>query len=228
MEDKIKDENLLRVIKLKLCTTPVKSYKEIEEINITNKNFLGNVLNIDLKEIVKLEKLKSLSLKFFEITDDVIDSINSLENLYKIEFYMCDFKTNKNLNNNIKNITIYSCKNFKIDILKDSTNLESLELTNSGLVDINEIQKYTNLEVLKIRDCSLISLPKISTLQNLEYLYINNIDVPYEFDIDKMKKLKFISFSGSKLSNKEAYFKKLQEQNSKIEIECRKNDLPIE
>lgn len=228
MEDKIRDENLLRTIKLKLCTTPAKNYKEIEEINITNKNFLGNILNIDLKEIIKLKSLNSISLKFFEITDEVIDSLNSLEKLNKIEFYMCHFKTNKTINNNIKNMTIYCCNDFKMDILKSTIDIESLELTKSGLVDCNEIQKYNKLKTLIIRDCSLISLPKISELENLQYLYINNIEIQYDFSISKMKELKFISFNGSKLPNKELYIKKLQEQNSNVEIECRENDLPVE
>ena len=227
MEDKIKDENLLRSIKLKLCTTPIKSYKEIEEINITNKNFLGNILNIDLKEITKLKSLEVISLKFFEINDEVIDSLNMLEKLNKIEFYMCDFKTNKKINNNIKHITIYCCNNFNRNILKDTINIESLEITKSGLVDFNELQIYKKLSILIVRDCSLISLPKISELENLEYLYINNIEIQCTFDISGMKKLKFISFNGSKLPNKELYIKQLQEQNPNVEVECRKEDLPI-
>ena len=44
----MKDKNLSREIKLKLCTTSAKSSKEIEEINLTNINFLGNVLNMNL------------------------------------------------------------------------------------------------------------------------------------------------------------------------------------
>ena len=43
-----------------------------------------------------------------------------------------------------------------------------------------------------------------------------------------MKNLKFISFNGSKSSNKEKYIQNLQEQNKNIEIEWREDDLPIE
>lgn len=228
MEDRIENENLLRTIKLKLCTIPAKSYKEIEDIDITNKNFLGNILNIDLREIVKLKNLKSLSLKYFEINDEVIDSLNNLKNLSKIEFYMCEFKTNKTISNNIKNITIYCCNKFKQDILKNSINIESLELTNSGLVDLNELQQCKMLKVLMIRDCLLISLPQISNLVTLEYLYLNNINLELDFDISQMYELKFISFNGSKTPNKEDYINRLQELRPNIEIEWRENDLPIE
>ena len=109
--------------------------------------------------------------------NDVIHSINKLEKLYKIEFYMCEFKTKRTLNKNIIDITIYCCKEFSKEILDKSTNIEKLELTNSGLVDMNDLQIFKDLKLIKIRDCSLISLPKISSLDKLEYIYLNNLDI---------------------------------------------------
>lgn len=222
------DKNLLREIKLKLCTIPTKNYKEIEDINLSNKNLLGNTLNIDLKEISELDGLKTLSLKFFNITDDIIDSINSLKNLCNIKFYMCEFKTTKELNSNISSIRIYCCKNFQHTILNNTINVETLELTNSGLVDLTELQHLEKIKNLMIRDCSLISLPKISNFINIENLYLNNINLELDFEINKMQNLEFISFSGSKAPNKELYISKLEKQNSKVKIEWRENDLPIE
>ena len=223
----MKDKNLSREIKLKLCTTSAKSSKEIEEINLTNINFLGNVLNMDLKEIVELEELKSLSLKFFDITDEVIDSINKLNKLNKLEFYMCNFKTNKALNPNINNLTFYCCNDLQKDIFKDNITMERLELTKSGRVDFNHLELYQNLKVLKVRDCAVISLPDISKLTNLETIYLNNTELQ-DFDISQMKKLKFISFNGSKTQNKKLYIHNLQEQNENIKIEWQEDDLPIE
>lgn len=224
----MKDKNLSREIKLKLCTTSAKSSKEIEEINLTNINFLGNVLNIDLKEIVELEELKSLSLKFFDITDEVIDSINKLKKLNKLEFYMCEFKTTKALNPNINDLTFYCCNKLQKDIFKNNTTMERLELTKSGTLDFNNLELYQNLKVLKVRDCSVISLPNISKLTNLESIYLNNTELQDDFDIKKMKKLKYISFNGSKTPNKELYIHNLQEQNENIKIEWQEDDLPIE
>lgn len=48
------DKNLLRAIKLKLCTIPTQNYKEIKNINLSNKDLLGNTLNINLKEISEI------------------------------------------------------------------------------------------------------------------------------------------------------------------------------
>lgn len=228
MEDNIKNQNLLRILKLKLCTTPAKKYTDIENIDISNKNLMGNNLDIDLTEIIKLSNLKTVSLKFFKITDDVIDSINKLEKLYKIEFYMCEFKTKRTLNKKIIDITIYCCKDFSKEILDKSTNIERLELTNSGLVDMNDLQIFKDLKLIKIRDCSLISLPKISSLDKLEYIYLNNLDIQYDFDISKMNNLKLISLNGSKFINKESYIQNLKEIKPNLVIEDRDDDLPIE
>lgn len=223
----MKDENLSRAIKLKLCTSFVNDYKELEELNLTNKNFIGNDLNIDLKEIVELENLEKLSLKFFDITDEIIESINKLKKLYKLEFFMCKFKTNKHLNNNIIDLTFYCCDELQQEIYKNNLQIKKLELTKSGVANINDLEDFLNLKELKIRDCSIIGLPNISKLINLEYLFLNNIDLKYEFSIKKMKKLTYISLNGSKSFNNEQYIQNLQKQNKDIQIDWRKDDLPI-
>lgn len=63
---------------------------------------------------------------------------------------------------------------------------------------------------------------------SIEYLYLNNIDLELDFDIAQMHELKFILFSGSNAPNKEEYINRIRKQNSNIEIEWRKKDLPIE
>ncbi|MBR0351447.1 MAG: hypothetical protein IJH76_06500 [Clostridia bacterium] len=224
----MKDKNLAREIKLKICTTSAKSYKDIEELNLTNINFLGNVLNINLKELVALENLKSLSLKFFDITDEVIDSINKLNNLNKLEFYMCEFKTSKALNPSINDLTFYCCNKLQKNIFKENITMKRLELTKSGIVDFSNLDLYQNLKELKVRDCDIISLQNISKLTNLEYIYLNNTELQYDFDINHMKNLKLISFNGSKTPDKELYIHNLKEQNENIKIEWREDDLPIE
>ena len=89
MSEKIIDKNLSRIIKVKMCTNSLNNIEEIEDISIQDINLMQNKLNIDLTEIVKLKNLKSLSLKFFDITDEIIEAINQLNAMENIEFSMC-------------------------------------------------------------------------------------------------------------------------------------------
>ena len=228
MSEKINDENLLRIIKIKMCTNELNNIEDIEDISIQDINLMEHKLNIDLTEIAKLKNLKSISLKFFEITDRVIEAINQLEFLETIEFSMCIFKNKSILSNKLKSITIYNCQDFNISIINTNISLEELQIIHSGMIDITNLKTFQNLKFLKIAHCNAISIPNIYMLEHLEQLYLNHIEIQYDIDISKMHSLKLISLSGSKVPNKEKYIEKLYEQNRKITIEFEENDLPIE
>lgn len=228
MNEEIIDKNLSRIIKVKMCTNDFNSIEEIEDISIQDINLMQNKLNIDLTEIVKLKNLKNISLKFFEITDEIVEAINKLKKIETIEFSMCIFKTKKILSSQLKSVIIYNCQDFELEMLEGNTNLEEIQLIHSGMVDVNNITKFKNLKFLKIAHCNVISIPNISMLENLEQLYLNHIEITYDIDISRMSNLKFISLSGSNVSNKERYIEKLYKQNEKLKVEFEKNDLPIE
>lgn len=228
MSEKINDKNLLRIIKIKMCTSELNNIEDIKDISIQNINFMQHKLNIDLTEIVKLKNLRSISLKFFEITDRVIETINQLEFMETIEFSMCIFNNKNMLSNNLKSITIYNCQDFDISMINSNSSLEKLQIIHSGIIDITSIKTFQNLKFLKIAHCNAISIPNINMLENLEQFHLNHIEIAYDIDISKMHNLKLISLSGSKVPNKEKYIEKLYEQNKKITIEFKENDLPME
>lgn len=228
MIKKIIDKNLSRIIKLKMCTSNINAIEEVEDISIQDINLMQNRMNIDLTEIVKLKNLRNLSLKFFEITDEVIKAINQLEHIKILEFSMCIFKNKIELSEKVQSVIIYNCQDFNINMLNKSTDLEELQLIHSGIVDISNIKKFRKIKYLKVAHCNAISIPTISVLENLEQLYLNHIELPYDIDISKMTNLKFISLSGSNVTNKDNYIKNLHKQNEKVTIEFKENDLPIE
>ena len=227
MSEKINDRNLSRIIKLKMCTSDINNIEEVEDISIQDINLMQNKLNIDLTEIVKLKKLKNLSLKFFEITDQVIETINQLEHIKRLEFSMCIFKNKIELPEKVQSVIIYNCQDFNTNMLNKNTDLEELQLIHSGIVDISNIKKFKKVKYLKIAHCNAISIPSITALENLEQLYLNHIEIPYDIDISKMPNLKFISLSGSNVPNKEKYIEKLHKQTEKVTIEFKEDDLPI-
>lgn len=228
MSENIIDKNLSRIVKIKLSVEGIKNIEDIQEICIQDINLMQKKNNIDLTEIDKLKNLKSLSLKFFEITDKVIDSINNLEFIEEIEFAMCTFNTKKILSRNIKSLTLYNCTDFNIDTINSNIQLEELKLIHSGLVNISKLNHWKNLKILKLSDCNIISIKNISVFENLEKLYLNNTNLPDEIDISNMKRLKLISLNGADVKDKENYIQKLYKQNKSLHIEFKENNLPIE
>ena len=220
------EKNLSRIIKVNLCGDDINDIEDIEEICIQDINLMQRKLNIDLTEITKLKNVKNLSLKFFDITDDVIKSINKLNFIEKIDFSMCNFKSTTKIIKDLKSITIYNCENFDINLLDLDNSLEELEIIHSGIIKINELEKFINLKILRLSDCNIISIPKISSFENLEKLFINNTEIQYDIDISNMKNLVYISLNGSKVNNKEEYVKKLLRQKIKLDVEFEEDNLP--
>ena len=141
---------------------------------------------------------------------------------------MCIFKTKRRLSSKLKSVIIYNCQGFELDMLKENTILEELQIIHSGIVDINNIINFKNLKFLKVAYCNVISIPAINVLENLEQLCLNHIKIQYNIDISKMTNLKLISLNGSNVSNKKEYIKNLHEQRKELTIEFEENDLPVE
>ena len=228
MSEIIKDDNLSRIIEKKMLIQNLVSIEEIEELNVSNRNLRQEDLKIDLSEIYKIKNLKKITLKFFEITDEVIDVINKLEFLEIIEFSTCLFKTNKMLFGSLKTIFIYNCEIFNIDIISRCELLEEFLVIHSGVIDINKLTKYKNLRFIKLAHCNVIGFSNLSKLTNLEELYLNSINIPEKLNISKMYNLKYISLNGSKVIDKSGFIKDLKEQQRNLIIKFEDEDHPIE
>ena len=223
----IDDKQLLRNIKLRMVVENKTELEEIDELSLVNKNFLGQDLGIDLTEIVKVKNLKNLSIKFFTITDEIIETLNKLEKLETIEILMCKMETSKIIKNNIKTIYIHSVEGLNIDNFQ-TENLEYIRIENSGLIDIYKLTKFSNLERLELVNCPIISVPKISMIKSLEELYLQEIDLQFDLEISNLQKLRFISLNGSTVKDRNTYIEKIKKQNSNIKIEFENTNKPIQ
>ena len=223
----IDDKQLLRNIKLRMVVENKTELEEIDELSLVNKNFLGQDLGIDLTEIVKVKNLKNLSIKFFTITDEIIETLNKLEKLETIEILMCKMETSKIIKNNIKTIYIHGVEGLNIDNFQ-TENLEYIRIENSGLIDIYKLTKFSNLERLELVNCPIISVPKISMIKSLEELYLQEIDLQFDLEISNLQKLRFISLNGSKVKDRNTYIEKIKKQNSNLKIEFENTNKPIQ
>lgn len=223
----IDDKQLLRNIKLRMVVENKTELEEIDELSLVNKNFLGQDLGIDLTEIVKVKNLKNLSIKFFTITDEIIETLNKLEKLETIEILMCKMETSKIIKNNIKTIYIHGVEGLNIDNFQ-TENLEYIRIENSGLIDIYKLTKFSNLERLELVNCPIISVPKLSMIKSLEELYLQEIDLQFDLEISNLQKLRFISLNGSKVKDRNTYIEKIKKQNSNIKIEFENTNKPIQ
>ena len=140
---------------------------------------------------------------------------------------MCKLETQEKLNGNLKNISLYNVENLNLDIIKTDF-VEIFRIENSGLADLYKFYKFDYLKRLEIVNCPIISGPKLNLLKSLEELHLQNIDLQFDLEIDKLENLQFISLNGCKVYDKDEYIKRIKKQNSKLKIEFKDDNNPIE
>ena len=167
--------------------------KLVKELNLSNKTFSGKSKNINLDFLRFTNNLEKISIQYFDIGNNVIDILNSLNNLYSIEFSFCKFNFKNNLENKkLQNIYINCCsvkdyskikltRNFTIigenklnlKILENKSNVENLSLNNCNINNFKYIKNFYNLKILNL-DGSVFDEKNLQNLnRNIE---ISNLE----------------------------------------------------
>lgn len=167
--------------------------KLVKELNLTNKTFSGKSKNINLDFLRFTNNLEKISIQYFDIGNNVIDILNSLNNLYSIEFSFCKFNFKNNLENKklqsiyinccsvkdyskiklTKSFTIIGENKLNLKILENKSNVENLSLNNCNINNFKYIKDFYNLKILNL-DGSVFDEKNLQNLnRNIE---ISNLE----------------------------------------------------
>ena len=167
--------------------------KLVKELNLSNKTFSGKSKNINLDFLRFTNNLEKISIQHFDISNNVIDILNSLNNLYSIEFSFCKFNFKNNLENKklqsiyinccsvkdyskiklTRNFTIIGENKLNLKILENKSNVENLSLNNCNINNFKYIKDFYNLKLLNL-DGSIFDEKKLQNLnRNVE---ISNLE----------------------------------------------------
>lgn len=144
----------------------------------------GKVL---IDSLVKFKKLSNLSIICNDYTSEPVFQFDceGLKKLDRLSFLSCNFP---------RHIIIKHGKKLKLLYIyarKDSTNIESIQLSNPS-----------SIETLILDNCNISRIPSIiKKMANLEYLSLGNNNI-YEINFDDLpKNLKTIWLNSNKISN---------------------------
>lgn len=142
----------------------------IEEINISNRKFSGELKNVDLREIALFPNLKSISLQYFTIDDFIIDIINKAPNLQSLQFSSCKFDSERLLKSNSLQSLLLNCcavkdysliyvppkmniigdEHFRLDKIEGKENIEILAFQASKVKGFESIRECNRLRTLTL------------------------------------------------------------------------------
>ena len=178
---RINNENLANYVMFKLNKL-VNDFSEdelnqIEEI-IINYDDEEQSSFIFLEELLKFNKLRSLTLRNGYIYNDNYNIFTKLNNLEDITFEKCEFENKNYITKlNLKSLSFYNCKISDYSFVNSLTNLEELSIVN-GNIDMDVINTLTNLVYLEISNSNIKGIIKSDKIKELhiDYTDIENFD----------------------------------------------------
>jgi hypothetical protein len=179
---------------------------ESAEIKKTTQYEYKNILN---KEKVIQFNFVNITLDF-DFNVDLFPNIESLcfDTVNFKAFSSCAFITKCNKLNKLsfKNSNLKSLKIDTSDMVDDIdlsqlTTLEDLTILNSKLVKLNGIEKLVNIKKLNISNNILVSIDEIENLKDLEEISFANNQIKKLWDIEKTPKITKLIANSNEISN---------------------------
>lgn len=174
-------------------------FKNVEEINISNRKFSGEEKNISLQELTLFPNIKRMSLQYFKIDDSIAEILSGFSNLESLQLASCKLY----LKSEIRNF-----------------NLKNLELNSCNIRDYSTIYAPN---VLAIIGSDNIRLDRIKGKENIERMYLQNSKVKGFRSVTDCSRLLELNLDGSTVDDS----KFLEEIKSEIRVSQKEEYLPI-
>lgn len=165
--------------------------QKVKTIVLSKYNIKNEIVEYDYSDLSKLVNLEKCSIEFLDITDELINNLNQLENLKTIVINSCKIKSIEKIKNNIGKIII---KNSSEDFftLFDIPNVETIEIIGFEKIDISILSGYTRLKQLYIYNSNIMSFKQILNMTSLNTLKLDGSKIDDESIIDRISKNIFV------------------------------------
>lgn len=171
--------------------------KLVKKLIINKYNIKNEEVLYDYSDLRELTNLEECSVEFIEITDELIQNINTLNNLKIFELGHTSLETSgEKIYNPLSTIIMNSVNSEMLDLFENCSNVESVIL-----IGINDF----------------VDIEKIIKFKNLKYLYIYNSRIINAEFLKYFEKLQILKLDGSKLDNDDV----LRRINSNVKIQKR-------
>lgn len=215
---KIENQNLAKYIMFKLDKLENEfTEEELDKITevVINYEDESDSSFIFLEDLLKIKKLKSITLRNGEIYNDNYNIFLKLNNLSELVLENCEFeKVELICSLNLKSLSLINCEIKDYTFINALENLEELTIIN-GSIEINKINKLHNLKYLQISYSNVIDNTKLN-IPSLEELYIDNTNInTFEF-LKELNNLKTVSIDRTQYNNSKEIFNNLIKNNISV------------
>lgn len=213
MKIKIESKQLNNYLTYKLDKLEEEYTKE--ELETVDELVLEDSLDLDINVLKYFTNLEILEIRNFNIDEDLMNIILSLNNLIELKFQLCTINNPERLKElNLKELHLDCCKMNSYSFIFDMHNLEALTLTGQSNLEIKELNKLINIKYLNISHTNCSN--DVLNIEKIEELYIDNSSIEDIFFTLELPNLKTLSLSEKQYKNKKELIDKLREKNIEI------------
>lgn len=160
--------------------------QQITDLCLNNVNFLGEKLEIDLFDIIKLPNLEILTLQYFVINDEIVDILNQCSNLRVLHLISCELNNKKILNNATLESLLISTSKIEGDININFP--EIVEIIDNQIIDLKFLVQKQQIKKLFIHNCNIKNFENIHEFRGLESLNLDGSTIDDIKSIEQIKK----------------------------------------
>lgn len=210
----INNKNLANYIMFKL--DKINNEFTEEELNkitevVIDYNEEENDVNF-LNELLKLNNLKSVTLRNGYIFNEDYNIFLNLNNLSEIIFENCEFeKVNLISTLKLKSLSLINCQINNYSFIEKFKDLEELTIVN-GTIEINKINMLNKLKYLQISYSNIIDNDSLND-SLLEEIYIDNTNINDFNFLNNLSNLKRVSIDETQYNSNKELFNNLTKKN---------------
>lgn len=152
--------------------------KKVKSISINQNN--DCLTKIEAKDLEYLKYVESLSLNLFEITDELIQQINSFENITHLSLNHCIMRTDNKIMKHLNSIIVTYTQNFKLNLLEDTLFPKMIQLINLEKIDLKDLRAYKNLKYIYIYNTQIENPEFLNSFEQLKEVYLDGSNISEE------------------------------------------------
>ena len=184
----------------------------LKELTLNQLDIQGMVKDVDIEILDHTENLESITFKNFSITDEIIDKLKKIKSLKTVTFEKCIISNFDRIGElDLDYLCITNNRFIRTDFLKGKSYL-GLVLTDSDLLDINNIQHMTSLSFLNVSNSHIENPNLIGNLQGLSIVHIENSDIKDISFLESLPNLRTVGIDKEKYDNNLDTIVKLKEK----------------
>ena len=169
--------------------------REVDELEVFAKSFSGKDYNIDLKSLTELPGLKILSLSGFTLSDEDVETINSLQELEELSLDQCKVKT---LGLTLPKLQALVVSDSLVASYGDTEFPEYTEFSGIRTLDLRKSKPSTKLSQVLIENCRVAGFSNIVNSPNLTAVSLYSSSVDNKIALIKLASNKNIRFEDDK------------------------------